>query len=84
MDATGMLLVGHQYFVAWFQVDAVSDVAIGFGGITKQGNLIATASDEGGQGIAELIPRGIAPDGVVFGILLVHFFGGGITVEDGT
>ncbi len=41
------------------------------------------AADEGGQGVAKFVPRGVSPDGIVFGILLVHLFGGGIAVEDG-
>ena len=83
VHAAGMLLVGHQDFVAWLKVDAVGDVAISLGGIAKQGNLIAMATDESGQRIAKLVPRGVSPYGVVFGILLVHSLGGGIAIENG-
>ncbi len=50
MFAAGMLLIGHQDFVAGFEVDAVGDVAISFGGITKQGDFVAMTADKGGQG----------------------------------
>src|SRR5580658_5226884 len=83
MDAAGMFLVGHEHFVARFQVGAIGNVAISFGGITEQGDLVATATDEGGQGIAKLVPGGISPNRVVFGILLVHSLGGGVAVENG-
>jgi hypothetical protein len=83
MLAAGMLLVGHEDFIAWLQVDAISDIAISLGGITEQSDLVAMAADESGQWIAEFVPGGVSPDGIVFGILLVHFFGGGIAVENG-
>ena len=60
----------------------VGDVAISLGGITKQGNLVAMATDEGGQRIAKFVPRGVSPDGVILGILLVHALGGGIAIEN--
>src|SRR5580658_3938319 len=83
MNAAGMLLVSHEDLVARLHVDAISNVAISFSGITEKSNLIAIAADEGSQGIAKLVPGGVSPDGVVFGILLVHLLGGGVPVEDG-
>jgi hypothetical protein len=83
MLPAGMLLVGHEHFIAWPQVDAIGDMAISLGGITEQGNLVAMAADESGQRIAEFVPCGISPDGIVFRIVLVHFFSAGITVENG-
>src|SRR5439155_8181627 len=35
------------------------------------------------QGIAEFVPGGVSPDGIVLGVVLVHFLGGGVAVEDG-
>ena len=83
MFAAGMLLVGHEDFVAGLHVDAVGDVAVGFGGIAQQGNFVALAADERGERVAELVPRGVSPDGIVLGILLVHLLGRGVAVEDG-
>ena len=81
--AAGMLLVGHEDFVAGLEIDAVGDVVIGFGGISEERDLVAVAADEGGEGIAELVPRGVSPDGVILGIGLVHFFGRFVAFEDG-
>jgi hypothetical protein len=83
MLAAGMLLVGHEDFIAWLQVDAISDIAISLGGITEQSDLVARAADESGQRIAEFVPGSVSPDGIVLGILLVHFFSGGIAFENG-
>ena len=44
MFAAGMLLVGHQDFVAGLHVDAVGDVAVGFGGVAQQSDFVATGS----------------------------------------
>ena len=71
-----------EHFVARFHVDAVGDVAVRFRGIAQQRNLIAIAADERCQRIAKLVPRGVSPDGIVLGILLVHFLSRGVTVKN--
>ena len=70
--ASGMLLIGHQHFVAGLQIDAVGDVAVGLGGISEEGDLVAVAADERRQRIAKLVPGGVSPDGIVLGIGLVQ------------
>ena len=82
MLASGMLLIGHQHFVAGLHVDAVRDVAVRLGGVAQQGDLVALAADEFGQRIAKLIPGGVSPDRIVLGILLVHLFGRVVAVEN--
>src|SRR5262249_26712860 len=66
-----VLLVGHQDLVARFHVDTISYVAVGFRGITKERDLIPLATDKLGQRVTKLVPRCIAPDRVVLGIVLV-------------
>src|SRR5580692_1247398 len=80
--ASRVLLVGHQHLVARFQVEPVRDVAVGFGGITHQGDLVAMASDKLGERIAKLVPGRIPPYRIVLGILLVHFLGREVAVEN--
>ncbi len=41
------------------------------------------ATDEGSQGVAKFVPRGVSPDGVILGILLIHSLGGGVAIENG-
>src|SRR6202162_1938323 len=41
------------------------------------------AAYECGQRIAELVPCAITPDGIILGVLLIHLFGSGVSVEDG-
>ena len=52
MLAAGMFLIGHEDFVAGFHVKAVGDVAIGFSGVAQQRDLVASAADEFGEGVA--------------------------------
>ncbi len=78
-----MLLVSHQHFVARLHVYAVGDVVVSLGGVADQREFIAIAADEGGQRIAVLVPRTIAPDRVVLGIGLVHLLFFGVLIEDG-
>ena len=66
-----MLLISHENFIASFQVDSVRDVAVGFGSVTEQSDLVTGASDEASQRIAKFIAGSVAPDGVIFWILLV-------------
>lgn len=67
MLATGMLLVGHQDLVTGLEVNAVGDVAVRFRGVPEEGQFIAFATDKLRERIAKLVPRGVAPDGVVPG-----------------
>ena len=78
-----MFLIGHQDFVSRFQVDAVGNVTVRFGGVAKQSNLVTMAAHERGEGITKLIPGSVSPDGIVFGILLVHLLRGGVALEHG-
>src|SRR5258708_35181983 len=71
----GMLLVGHQDFVARLHINAVSDIAVGLGSVTDQGNFVAMAAHKRSQGIAELVPCRVSPYGVVLRVLLVQLFG---------
>src|SRR5207248_7669895 len=66
-----------------FHVDAVSDVAVGFSGIAEQRNLIAFAADKCSERVAELIPGGVSPDGIVFGLLLIQFLRCRVAIENG-
>src|SRR5882762_7944249 len=81
MLASGMFLIGHQDFVAGLHVNAVRDVAVGFGGVALQRDLVAVAAHESSQRVAEFIPRCVSPDGVVFGILLIHLFGAVVKIN---
>src|SRR5579863_1739295 len=83
MLASWMLLVGHEHFVARLHVDAVGDVAVCLGRVAQKGDLIALAADEFRQRVAELVPGGVSPDRIILGILLVHFLGSVVSVEDG-
>src|SRR5882762_4405017 len=83
MLASGMFLISHQDFVAGLHVNAVRDVTVGFGGVAQQRDLVAVAAHKCGQRVAEFIPRDVSPDGVVFGILLIHLFGGVVAVKNG-
>jgi hypothetical protein len=83
MLATGVLLVGHQDFITGLEVEAVGDIAVGFGGVANQGDLVAMASDEFGERVAELVPGSVSPNGIVFGILLIHLLCGVVAVEYG-
>ena len=87
MLASGMLLIGHEHFVAGLQIDAVRDVAVGLGGISQERDLVAVAAYKGGQRIAKLVPRRVSPDGIVFGIglveLLARFIAFKYGAEDG-
>jgi len=67
-----MLLVGHQYFVARLQIDAVRNVAIGLGGVSEKRDLVAVAAYERRQRISKLVPRGVSPDRIVLGIGLAQ------------
>ena len=69
-----MFLVGHEDFVAGLHVDAVGDVAVGFGGVAEESDFVAAAADEFGERVAELVPGGVSPDGVVLGIVLRRVF----------
>src|SRR5260370_7194810 len=73
MLAPGMLLVGHQHFVASLQVHAIRDVAVCLRSIAQQRNFIPFAADKRSQWIAKLVPRRIAPNRVILGIALRHF-----------
>ena len=81
--AARVLLIGHQHFIAGFHVHAVCDVAVGFGGIAKQGDFVALAPYKLRQRIAKLVPRCISPNRIILGILLVHLLGRRVAVEDG-
>ena len=83
MLASGMLLVSHQNLIAGLHVDAIGDIAVGFCRIAQHRDLVALATNEFGERVAELVPGCVSPDGVVFGIRLVHFFGSVVSVEDG-
>jgi len=43
---------------------------------------LALAAYEFGERVAELVPRSVSPNGIVFRILLVHFFRSVVPVED--
>ena len=81
--AAGMLLIGHEDFIAGLEIEAIRDVVVGLGGVADQRDFIARATDKGGQRIAEFIPRRVAPDGIVLGIALREFFGFVVAIEDG-
>ena len=78
-----MLLVGHQHFIAGLHIYAIGDVAVRFGGVAQQCEFVAMAADERGQGIAKLIPGGVAPDGVVLRFVRVQLFRGVVSIENG-
>jgi hypothetical protein len=67
MLPAGMLLIGHQHFVAGFQIESVRDVTVGFRGVSQQGDFIPRATNKCGQRVAGFVPRRIAPDKIVSG-----------------
>ncbi len=81
--SAAVFLIGHQNFVALFHINSIGDVIVGLGGVAHHGDLFAAASDECGQRIAEFIPRGVTPDGIVLGIFVVHFFCFVVAIEHG-
>ena len=80
--AAGMFLIGHQDLFAWFHVNSVGDIAVGLGGVSQQRHFVAFAAYKCSQRITEFVPRSVAPDGIIFRILLIHFLGLVVAVKD--
>ena len=68
MLAPGMFLIGDEDLVAGFEIDAIGDVTVGFGGVAQQGQFFALAADEFRERIAILVPGSVAPDRVILRI----------------
>ena len=83
MLTAGVLLIAHQHLVASFHIKTIGYVAVGLSGVAQHGNFVALAPHEGGQRVTKFIPCGVAPDGIIFRVLLVHFLGGVVAVEYG-
>ncbi len=83
MFAAGVLLIGHQHFIAGLQVQAIGDKVVSLGRVAKQRDLIARAADKCRQRVAKFVPRPIAPDWIVLRILLGQAFRIRVRVKNG-
>src|SRR5205807_5745766 len=65
------------------QIHAVGNIAVSFRRVAHERDLVARASEKSRERVAELVPGRIAPDGIIFRVLLRHWFAVIVAIENG-